>query len=123
MQEVLHADWQEVWHSPHPPFAMLVFSVLVVRVLTCFIRKSSFSMLAFSIPYGTAMCKKKHLLPKGLFVRLFMQEEAYLVDAASVDLLGQKPDAVHGHRLPILFLDQLINAIFRNFQKLCNIPR
>ena len=23
VQLVLHADWQDVWHSPHPPFFML----------------------------------------------------------------------------------------------------
>ena len=27
VQEVLQADWQEVWHSPHPPFAALCFKV------------------------------------------------------------------------------------------------
>jgi len=29
VHEVLQADWQEVWHSPQPPFAALSFSVLV----------------------------------------------------------------------------------------------
>ncbi len=36
VQEVLHADWQEVWHSPQPPFFRLSFSVFEVRVLTLF---------------------------------------------------------------------------------------
>ena len=29
---------------------------------------------------------------------------------------------IHGHRLPVLFLNQLISAVLRDFQKLCNIP-
>ena len=29
VQEVLHADWQEVWHSPQPPF-FTVFCKLFV---------------------------------------------------------------------------------------------
>ena len=37
VHEVLHADWQEVWHSPHPPFAIVFFNVLVVNVLMRFI--------------------------------------------------------------------------------------
>ena len=40
MQEVLHADWQEVWHSPQPPFFMDSFKSLVVKVLICFIKNS-----------------------------------------------------------------------------------
>jgi hypothetical protein len=27
VQEVLQADWQDVWHSPQPPFAALSFKV------------------------------------------------------------------------------------------------
>ena len=37
VQDVLHADWQDVWHSPHPPFFMDSFKSLVVNVLICFI--------------------------------------------------------------------------------------
>ena len=33
VQEVLHADWQEVWHSPQPPFAAVSLNVQVFRVL------------------------------------------------------------------------------------------
>ena len=44
VQEVLHADWQEVWHSPHPPFFMDSFRFLVVKVLMCFI---AISLLIF----------------------------------------------------------------------------
>ena len=36
VQDVLHADWQDVWHSPQPPFFMLFFKVLELKVFTCF---------------------------------------------------------------------------------------
>ena len=36
VQDVLHADWQDVWHSPHPPFFKLLFMVCVFNVFTCF---------------------------------------------------------------------------------------
>ena len=36
-QLVLHADWQEVWHSPHPPFFWLAQRLRVLIVLICFI--------------------------------------------------------------------------------------
>ena len=36
VQDVLHADWQEVWHSPHPDFSALVFIPALFRVLMCF---------------------------------------------------------------------------------------
>ena len=42
MQEVLHADWQEVWHSPQPPFFMDSFNVLEVNVFTLFMVLSSY---------------------------------------------------------------------------------
>ena len=32
-QEVLQADWQEVWHSPQPPVCTLCFRSRVSRVL------------------------------------------------------------------------------------------
>jgi len=32
-QLVLQADWQEVWHSPQPPFFALLQRLLVFRVL------------------------------------------------------------------------------------------
>ena len=37
VQEVLHADWQDVWHSPQPPFFTVLFRVCVFNVFTCFI--------------------------------------------------------------------------------------
>ena len=42
VQEVLHADWQDVWHSPQPPFFMDSFSVLEVNVFTRFTLSSSY---------------------------------------------------------------------------------
>jgi hypothetical protein len=32
VQEVLQADWQEVWHSPQPPLAALAFKVALFNV-------------------------------------------------------------------------------------------
>ena len=32
VQDVLQADWQEVWHSPQPPWAALCFSVAPFKV-------------------------------------------------------------------------------------------
>jgi hypothetical protein len=36
-QEVLQADWQEVWHSPQPPFFTLLTRLRVARVRILFI--------------------------------------------------------------------------------------
>jgi hypothetical protein len=41
-QEVLQADWQEVWHSPHPPFSTLFARSFVSMVLILFIIKLPF---------------------------------------------------------------------------------
>ena len=35
VQEVLHADWQEVWHSPQPPFFTVVCKFFVFNVRIC----------------------------------------------------------------------------------------
>ena len=32
-QDVLHADWQDVWHSPHPP-SLADFSRSLVSIVT-----------------------------------------------------------------------------------------
>jgi len=42
VQEVLQADWQEVWHSPHPPFFNVFCNLFVFNVFTCFILFSFF---------------------------------------------------------------------------------
>ena len=41
VQEVLQADWQEVWHSPQPPCIAVCFRVAEVKVLMCFMEFSS----------------------------------------------------------------------------------
>jgi len=38
VQDVLQADWHDVWHSPQPPFSALFFSVAPFNVFMCFIR-------------------------------------------------------------------------------------
>ena len=40
-QLVLQADWQEVWHSPHPPFLALSQREAVFKVLILFIMRFS----------------------------------------------------------------------------------
>ena len=35
----------DVWHSPHPPFFIVLFKVCVFNVLMCFILISSFCLL------------------------------------------------------------------------------
>ena len=42
VQDVLQADWQDVWHSPHPPFLIVFCNFLVFNVFTCFIIFSPF---------------------------------------------------------------------------------
>ena len=65
VQDVLHADWQDVWHSPQPPFFMLFFSVLALSVFTCFISMSSFIFLVYKvlqiISYVARLCKHFNL--------------------------------------------------------------
>ena len=39
-QEVLQADWQEVWHSPQPPVTVLLTRSLVSMVLILSIMKA-----------------------------------------------------------------------------------
>ena len=36
MHDVLQADWQDVWHSPQPPFLIVSFNVFSFNVLICF---------------------------------------------------------------------------------------
>ena len=51
-QLVLQADWQEVWHSPHPPFFALSQRLRVSIVSICFIivssKEISFTMLLYN---------------------------------------------------------------------------
>ncbi len=53
VQEVLHADWQEVWHSPHPPFFTDCCRFLVLNVLMCFI---SYALLSYYLSHSGNMC-------------------------------------------------------------------
>ena len=55
VQEVLHADWQEVWHSPHPPFFMDSFKVLLFKVFTCFMILASCYIEIFLKNYITSL--------------------------------------------------------------------
>lgn len=48
-QEVLQADWQEVWHSPQPPFSTLFAKSRVSRVLILFIFQSPLTILLLII--------------------------------------------------------------------------
>ena len=52
VQLVLHADWQDVWHSPQPPFFMESWSFLVFKDLICFILAASFAYMIWSFSYG-----------------------------------------------------------------------
>jgi len=36
VQDVLHADWQDVWHLPQPPFAAVSFKFGLLSVFTYF---------------------------------------------------------------------------------------
>ena len=48
-QLVLQADWQEVWHSPHPPFFALSHRLRVSMVSICFIVMSSVKLRYYII--------------------------------------------------------------------------
>ena len=50
-QLVLQADWQEVWHSPQPPFFALSQRLRVSIVSICFIIKSSNEFLFTVVLY------------------------------------------------------------------------
>ena len=71
VQEVLHADWQDVWHSPHPPFLSVFCNFLVFNVFTCFIRISPLSPIwvwpVYPCYYSTADTICKAFLRKIMF--------------------------------------------------------
>ena len=50
-QLVLQADWQEVWHSPQPPFFALSQRLRVSTVLICFIEVFLHRFSMFIISY------------------------------------------------------------------------
>lgn len=60
VQLVLQADWQEVWHSPQPPFFTVFCNFFVFKVFTCFMINTSFLFLnsdICSITYFLAYAK------------------------------------------------------------------
>lgn len=42
VQEVLQADWQELWHLPQPPFTAEAFRLALLMVVMCFKSDTSF---------------------------------------------------------------------------------
>ena len=42
VQEVLQADWQELWHLPQPPFSAEAFRLALLIVVMCFKMNTSF---------------------------------------------------------------------------------
>ena len=47
-----HADWQDVWHSPHPPFFTVFCKLFVFKVLMCFMAHSSFIVVDARLFYS-----------------------------------------------------------------------
>ena len=86
VQEVLHADWQEVWHSPQPPFFTVFCNFLVFNVCTCFIIFSLLSAIPrvhYSISADRLqllfLCFRFHLIPAPLlFTRTSASNRASL---------------------------------------------
>jgi hypothetical protein len=71
-QEVLQADWQEVWHSPQPPFFTLFARSRVSRVRILFMMISplikKIETNEFIIPHRTVVVKvsRKNILIAGV---------------------------------------------------------
>lgn len=42
VHDVLHADWHEAWHLPHPPFLAVALKSALLIVLICFITNPPF---------------------------------------------------------------------------------
>jgi len=53
VQDVLHADWHDVWHSPHPPCFIVSFNTRLLIVLICFttIPPSYIQIISYYIMY------------------------------------------------------------------------
>ena len=58
VQLVLQADWQEAWHSPQPPFLMVLWSVGLLTVLICFIVSPPPFRYIFILPFFSPVCKR-----------------------------------------------------------------
>ena len=70
-QLVLHADWQEVWHSPQPPFFALSHRLRVFKVLICSILSPSIKrFLIYTLAYHIkgVNLRKRFLLVFGRFL-------------------------------------------------------
>ncbi len=79
-QLVLHADWQEVWHSPQPPFLALSQRLRVWIVWICFIMIASISYSASIIADAkTAVNSRQHAIPGRVFpdLRAFGKNPAF----------------------------------------------
>ena len=62
VQDVLHADWHEVWHSPHPPFFALFGKFFVFNVLICFmVILPSSLQICFIISHDIIFVKQKFI--------------------------------------------------------------
>ena len=71
VQDVLQADWHDVWHSPHPEFFRSVFNVVLFTVLIWFIMfPPKISKLIVWIHINIILIECKHfLLHFGHFTR------------------------------------------------------
>jgi hypothetical protein len=79
VQEVLHADWQEVWHSPHPPFFNVFCNLFVFNVFTCFIIKSPFLSAVKTNKSGSY---SKDIIPQiSQYEKLFFKLSAEIASA------------------------------------------
>ena len=72
-QLVLQADWQEVWHSPHPPFFALAQRFFVSIVLMCFIRvlRNLFTLELYHKTKILSICLIKYFY-KGLSSKAYL---------------------------------------------------
>ena len=64
-QLVLQADWQEVWHSPQPPFFALSHRLRVSMVLICSIFAASTKDFGQILPYSQFKVKTQRGFPAG----------------------------------------------------------
>jgi len=48
-QLVLQADWQDVWHSPQPPFALHKLRVFIVLMCFIFVTSVKISIYHYTI--------------------------------------------------------------------------
>jgi hypothetical protein len=81
-QLVLQADWQEVWHSPHPPFFALSQRLRVFMVLMCFMVTSSVNFfiirLIITYPFYLVNDKKVKSWPRAHFLLIFGEKSLKL---------------------------------------------